>query len=386
MVNLDWKQEENNKKNEEIIEKENEFYHWIIETWYEEHVKCPKRMIAEIEYTESIYSGGTKRVSKVIVRIVPYQKKVTNGLLVLDEKLSQSASDNLINIFFLLSQQFNYPSREMILCYLVFRYILHYDWIKSSTSKEFFFDILDSESEHNKLMTVEEILNPFFSNGYTKKHDVGFDSLIKTLYTHGKSTESFDLIPPGWFKYLPTYNELIPSSEPKESSKEYPDPETHTLLTVWTKKDMSLNISTSTDGKKDGQISFKLVSGKMSNNMKLMNLLINNYPRKVKFKEILMELYPNEISEKGKREKLPKRIQSLVNNVRDKLSHAGINPDIIPYCSHAVLIGGEIGLQVNAINNLDEKHEANIKTGDVEFNDETYQYPDKKFHPYDEKY
>ncbi|MHA1972460.1 MAG: hypothetical protein ACTSW1_05695 [Candidatus Hodarchaeales archaeon] len=244
MENWDWKQEEINKKKKE-------FRQWI-KTWYKEHVTQPRRIISEIEYkllTADMHSPTlrieqqkethilkpnnpneyynfkdidelklehgeeskltNKIISRVKVRIVPYSEENTNGLLLVDDQF-QGAEDwpnpttVKLNCYLKnIKTELWEMSDEMAICHLVSIYILHYDWVNNrNTSKGWFLETFESK------LTIEELLSPFTPDGFPQKHDVGFESLIESLYSNGRRIRSLDLIPPTWFKYLLPQSEL----------------------------------------------------------------------------------------------------------------------------------------------------------------------------------
>ncbi len=141
----------------------------------------------------------------------------------------------------------------------------------------------------------------------------------------------------------------------------FPDPNKHTMLSCWTTEDGNvLKISTTTSGKKDGEISFRLnINGEMTKQRAFMEKLLNSQYITVQeiidlcYSEVKVNLtrdsYPDAL-------KLLNRVRSLVSDIRTKLGVNGINKEIISTLGQNANYQSKVILNVKHINKLDEKH------------------------------
>lgn len=117
---------------------------------------------------------------------------------------------------------------------------------------------------------------------------------------------------------------------------ERPNPEIHTTARAW-RRDGSLFLRTETNGKLDGEVVFPLQDGRTTLQMHLMWRLLLEWPRGLKYRDLGMELYKDEVTvaltrgDKDSLQVVGARIRSLIHDIRcDKLEAACINPEILP--------------------------------------------------------
>jgi len=205
------------------------------------------------------------------------------------------------------------------------------------------------------------------------------------------------------FHVLPSaYLEQLAQEEPpaKETTpKERPDPSANTSANTKVRGDGWLRFWTVTDDQKDGEAVFQPDSV----GLRLVAGFCDRHPREWSITDIIGELYFEEAQKakelggddlRIKTRQLIKRVASMLDFVRDKMSKANINPDIVPrFHGQFAALGQSVTLNVLKVYRHGDVQVRQKSTnsgtgglgldwdtytggGDEEDNQEEYQYPE----------
>ncbi|MFC1552603.1 hypothetical protein ACFL6P_08585, partial [Candidatus Latescibacterota bacterium] len=136
-----------------------------------------------------------------------------------------------------------------------------------------------------------------------------------------------------------------------------PDPLENTVLNYWTSEEGTvLNISTVTNGNKDGDVSFPLNrNGIMTKQRIILEMLLCS--NSVSVADIIQACYSDEMKDTKQITKIMSRVRSQISAIRlKKFRENGINPDILTPLGNDVSQKNKVRLRVKKSYSLDDRH------------------------------
>ena len=142
--------------------------------------------------------------------------------------------------------------------------------------------------------------------------------------------------------------------------REWSNPKKLTTAKIWTKKDGTFCLSTKTDNHSDGMAEFALSNvRKSTKQMRFVMIICHHWPKGVKVSEIVRGVYPEDTNglrdNNDKAKALLKKVRSLVSDVRKKLAHSGINPEIVSSLGMEATATDHVSLNVVHLHKVDEQ-------------------------------
>ena len=126
-------------------------------------------------------------------------------------------------------------------------------------------------------------------------------------------------------------NAQEPDQQPEQAEKapqeprEWPNPKEATKLTAWQLKDGRLRLSTHTNGKRDGELTFKLGTKQA----RLLVAMLYQHPTPLLVRDALEATYRGEPYQQEIKRYI-KRLRGVMYEIRKRLSDNRMNPEVFP--------------------------------------------------------